>query len=78
MRCVETSKRCEGESGFRWLRKGLIHDLCGSANKSSRSTGEGSLSTAMNFIQMEKDFGADFSNIDVLKSRCHSTCLKTI
>jgi hypothetical protein len=64
MRCVETRIRCERESGFKWLRKSVINDLCESANKSSHSIGEGSLLTTMYFIQMDKDFGDDSSKID--------------
>jgi hypothetical protein len=64
MRCVEIRIGCEAESGFKWLRKGVIHDFCESANKSSVSIGEGSLLTTMIFIWMDKDFGVDSSKID--------------
>jgi hypothetical protein len=64
MRCVETRIVCEGASGFRWLRKSVIHDLCESANKPSGSIGEGILSTTMNFTRMGKDFGDDSSESD--------------
>jgi hypothetical protein len=64
MRCVETRIRCEGESGFKWLRKSVINDLCENANKSSLSIGDGSLLTTMNFIHVDKDFGDDSSKID--------------
>jgi len=78
MRCVGTSIGFEGESGFRWLRKSVIHDLCESANNSSGSIGEESLWTTINFIQMDKEFGNDSSKIDTQKSRCHSVCRETI
>jgi len=64
MRCAETRIGCEDESGFKWLRKSVIHDLCESVNKSSGFIGEGSLLSTKNFIQMDKDFGDDSSKID--------------
>jgi len=64
MRCVKTRIGCEGESGFRWLRNSVIHDLCESVNKSSVSIGEGCLLTTMNLIQMDKDFGDCSSKTD--------------